>query len=455
MSNPIVRLFRIEIKNFKNIKYGELNFSDKDNNGGTILGIYGQNGSGKTAVVDVMSFLKKIVSGQPLPDDTNNYINFSEKEAEITYTFTIENTENYNSNYQLKYSVVFQRREKGAYISKEVVNLKKDSESSIILGSYDSNTNDTIISPQVRQAELLKNNKKKNYIGLEIAKNNSLRDNISFMFSDEVIRIYNDNESHPDFSAMLDIIRDYVRYNLYVIPNDHSATISLDYMQLAFRNQCEDHLRGGNYLVELLGVSHVTENDLEMVTSIINHLNIVLSSIIPNLKVTTIDLGTEISLDKKVIHRIEFLSKKGDVIIPLKYESEGIKKIISILSALISMFNNPSVCVVIDELDSGIYEYLLGELLEVIENGAKGQLIFTSHNLRVLEKIKKDSIVFTTTNPKNRFVKLSYIKSNNNLRDVYLRGIDLGGLKEELYEETDSYKMAFAFRKAGDCIGQK
>ena len=36
----------------------------------------------------------------------------------------------------------------------------------------------------------------------------------------------------------------------------------------------------------------------------------------------------------------------------------------------------------IDELDSGIYEYLLGECLEVMQDKAKGQLIFTSHNLR-------------------------------------------------------------------------
>ena len=55
-----------------------------------------------------------------------------------------------------------------------------------------------------------------------------------------------------------------------------------------------------------------------------------------------------------------------------------------------------------DELDAGISEVLLGTLLHTIEETGKGQLIFTSHNLRPLEVLSKDNIVFTTTNPSNR-----------------------------------------------------
>ncbi len=69
----------------------------------------------------------------------------------------------------------------------------------------------------------------------------------------------------------------------------------------------------------------------------------------------------------------------------------------------------------IDELDAGVFEYMLGELLDIFAKSAKGQLIFTSHNLR----------------------------------DVYLRGITLGGQAEVIYEERDSMKIARAFRKAG------
>ena len=46
----------------------------------------------------------------------------------------------------------------------------------------------------------------------------------------------------------------------------------------------------------------------------------------------------------------------------------------------------------------------------------------------------------------------SYVKQNNNLRDMYLRSILLGGQKEELYEETDTNQIARAFRRAGKAV---
>ena len=48
-------------------------------------------------------------------------------------------------------------------------------------------------------------------------------------------------------------------------------------------------------------------------------------------------------------------------------ESEGIIKIVSILNVLIQAFGNSSICLVIDELDAGIFEYMLGELLDIFK----------------------------------------------------------------------------------------
>ena len=79
----------------------------------------------------------------------------------------------------------------------------------------------------------------------------------------------------------------------------------------------------------------------------------------------------------------------------------------------------------IDELDSGIYEYLLGECLEVMQDKAKGQLIFTSHNLRPLEILENDALLYTTVNPENCYIKSTYIKNTQNTRLSYLRTIKL------------------------------
>lgn len=63
-----------------------------------------------------------------------------------------------------------------------------------------------------------------------------------------------------------------------------------------------------------------------------------------------------------------------------------------------------------DELDSGVFGYLLDELLGVLQGRAKGQLIFTSHNLRALEKLDSQNIVCSTANPENRFIRMSGIE---------------------------------------------
>ena len=61
MENHVVRLARLEINNIKNVVRGVIDLERKNSEEkrtGSILGIYGQNGSGKTVVVDCMVLLK-------------------------------------------------------------------------------------------------------------------------------------------------------------------------------------------------------------------------------------------------------------------------------------------------------------------------------------------------------------------------------------------------------------
>ena len=130
-----------------------------------------------------------------------------------------------------------------------------------------------------------------------------------------------------------------------------------------------------------------------------------------------------------------------------------IKKIISILQLLIVVYNQSSITVAVDELDAGVFEYLLGELLRIISEKGKGQLIFTSHNLRPLETMDKGFIAFTTVNPSNRYIRFNNVKENNNLRDFYYRDIMLGEQNEMVYEPTNNAEISFAFREAGEVVG--
>ena len=71
MKNVVVRLQEIIMNNFKNVEYGKVslqsyvNFNKNINmNLNDILGIYGQNRSGKTALVDALEILKLLLSGE-------------------------------------------------------------------------------------------------------------------------------------------------------------------------------------------------------------------------------------------------------------------------------------------------------------------------------------------------------------------------------------------------------
>ena len=180
----------------------------------------------------------------------------------------------------------------------------------------------------------------------------------------------------------------------------------------------------------------------------IKEMNTVLNAIVPHLELGVYATGEELTDEGKKGYSVEIVSLKNGKAIPLRYESEGIIKIISITNVLLCVYNNPSVCLIIDEFDASVFEYLLGEIISVFSKGAKGQMIFTSHNLRILEMIDKDSVIFSTSNPDNRYIRMTNIKNTNNLRDVYIRSILLGGTKENIYEETDSQEIGMALRRA-------
>lgn len=439
----IIKIKKIKVQNLRNVRHGEmvLTVDFETFLKANVVGLYGQNGSGKTTIVDAFGLLKALISGWiaeiKLPSQEKKLIMAGEDTASIEFDFLVENQ---FGTFFLNYYVELQADENRLYTTVERLAYReneKGKRSKILINVTEEDI-------QLRKASLSDMNEKTR-IQLLVTHQLSKKQYMSFVFHKDLKPLLQDKLSALEMQLLHNVAIDF-NQDLHVVNNQNIVPL-FEERSMPFSIHLEK--TRGSIPYNLKGPALLPEDTFYVLCEVIEQSNQVLSAIIPGLSIK-IHVLTKQTMDngEKGI-RFEFLSQRGERELPLRTESEGILKIISVLSVLIAVYNNPNACVVIDELDSGVFEYLLGELLTVIDEGGKGQLIFTSHNLRVLEVLAIKNLWFTTTNEDRRYIQLKGIKEVNNARDVYLRAIQLGGQDEEVYKETKTFKIKRAFRKAG------
>ncbi len=473
MQDTVVRLASVTIRNFKNVTYGTLSFeNNRRDYKASILGLYGQNGSGKTALIDAIEFLQNALCGRPVAPKFADFINVDSDKAELSYEFDVQVSQ---GRYRVSYDVSLRKTEDtSAYNTEHAANdeiryrtlVYNEVIKTLIFSAngkdrigklIDTNT-DEILLPRPK-LNLLVGKKRETKTNLLVAKKLAEASSRSFVFSSELMNAIRDQVKNTEdrelilYSALLEALVKFGNRELFVVNTTTSGLISLNAQPLMFKYEDKNIGAIGTVMLPLETPVVIPQKMLGVVDKIIQNMNIVLRQIIPGLSISIKDLGTQILDGDQMGIRIQLMSRKNSKEIALKYESEGIKKIVSILQLLIVVYNQSSITVAVDELDAGVFEYLLGELLRIISEKGKGQLIFTSHNLRPLETLDKGFIAFTTVNPKNRYIRFNNVKENNNLRDFYYRDIMLGEQNEMIYEPTNNAEISFAFREAGEAIG--
>lgn len=439
----IIKIKKINIQNLRNVRQGELILAVSFETflQANVVGLYGQNGSGKTTIVDAFSLLKTLLSGWlaevKLPSQEKRLLLAGEQTASIDVEFLVENQ---FGTFFVNYYVELQEDQHRLYTTLERLTYRENTKgkrSKTLVAVTEKDV-------QIRQSKL-NDLSEQVRIQLLVIQQLARKQYMSFLFHKDVKPLLQERLSEQEMQLLQNIAVDFSR-DLHVVSNQNIAPLFEERIM-----PFSIHLEKTRGLIpyDLNGPALLPEDAFYALCEVIEQSNQVLSAIIPGLTIK-INIITKQTMDNgEQGIRFEFLSQRGERELPLRTESEGILKIISILSVLIAVYNNPNACVVIDELDSGVFEYLLGELLTVIDEDGKGQLIFTSHNLRVLEVLAIKNLWFTTTNEYHRYMQLKGIKEVNNARDVYLRAIQLGGQDEEIYKETKTYKIKRAFRKAG------
>lgn len=382
-----VRILKIEIEHFKNVTYGAIEFPTNQflkkggiKAGNDVLGIYGQNGSGKTALVEALLVWRLWMQKKTIPENLKGLL---KEETILRLTFLVQVAE---QSFQVEQEVG--------------MNQTSEAKQRLMYRSFDQQ----------------KWSRK---------------------------RIIKSGRKEPD-EKLFSILKQYAATGLWIVTTTQLGFVNLNIGSSIDFTYDEEH----DMLCEEQRISLFEENtfantEMPKIRRMVQQLNIVMQAVLPDFRI--------LLEEKEEVERCHFtlLAERAGNRFLLKNESGGLKRILSILTILIAGYNSPSLCIVIDEVDAGVFEFLLGELLELMRDGAKGQFLFTSHNLRALEVLGREHIIFSTANPDNRYIQFSKLKKNGNLRDEYLRSLLLGGQKESVYDEVLSYELGYAFRKAG------
>ena len=478
---PTIRITEITLKNFKSIKQGRIVFNcgRKFIPYGTqsdILGIYGQNGSGKTSLVEAMSILKHVMAGSSVPQEYADCIDVEAEYASLVFGFELQypsNNGSYPTNndvrkviYSFKISKIEKENDDAASTYSDDGAIKEfipTATHRVIIFDEILKMSGTICGQKTQLKPFCDTSKEKSYfepstkakllIGaldedkrVQLGVNRSLarERSQSFIFMGEMMKLYNKFSNYSIYFQTILELRIWARYYLYVVDSKSTGLVRLNLMLPVF---FDDRIQ----LVPVDRRFACSENSYKNMKECFDSISIVLAQIVPGLKVETMDHGQTLLKGGEPGRIVELVAKRNNVTIPLRCESDGVRKLISTLNLLIMVYNQQSTTVAYDEFDSGVFEYLLGEILQVIQSSGKGQFIFTSHNMRPLEVLSKDYIWFTTTDPNNRYIRLSRLGETNNLRKVYYREIAVHENYDNLYNETKQSMIVAAMRKAERC----
>lgn len=429
----------IKAKNFKSLKNIEFNLNRTKLETNKFIAIYGENGSGKTNLVELFKFLQQLTISR-LIDVTLNmlpkeFFDLKEKmidntpiemkpiwqlslnleeyrminedaDTEIEYGFKIDNKEGF---YSIKFNTEIVEEKLYFFVNKQK-------------GYY--------FKLSKNEKELNKN------IFMNEKYNEELKDNIEKYwgkYSFLSLLLFEGKEKNKEY------INNNISIKLIEIINKVlGMTIHVNKWYLKFM---PDNYMKQNILVDLKsGV--VSKNKINEIKKYENVLNIFFTQAYADIKSVKYSIEEK---DDKIRYKLYFNKMIGGNLksIPIELESEGTKKIIEEFDTLIGAIMGETV--IIDEIDNGIHDLLMKNIILSIKDEITGQLIITTHNTLLLEILPKECIYILSTDyegNKNINSIKEYgitIQKNHNARDLYFKGM-FGGIPTTSFVDFEEIK---------------
>ena len=325
MYRNVVRLESIEIRNFKNVKYGALNFENtRKPYSASILGLYGQNGSGKTALIDALSLLKYLLTGQQVPSKFADCIHVDAQEASFCFRF----------------KVVCQTDSTTEYIAAYECSIRKDSDESVAnmdqASKYKVTVFHEVLSASFKNAEqksrfsplidtrtekvflpiskfrLLAGENRSVETDLLVAKKLAAATARSFIFSRELVTMIRSQCKEKQYLNLYNALVNYGNLELFIIDTANSGLISINALPLSFSYKEKGHISAGSIMIQLNGVSIIPEQAVDVVRKVILSMNLVLKELVPGLTIDVKELGTQLQENGIKAYNIQLISLKNN-----------------------------------------------------------------------------------------------------------------------------------------------
>jgi len=423
----IMKITAIELNNFRSIRHLFMNLSSSNaKNIKRIVAIYGENGAGKSTIID--SFKNLCLSIRTL-DNLGKFIKFRDtiigqnKDSTIDPSIILEHSKdrlftnihdvfnnchtiNTEENTIIKYSFYLNGKQ----------------------GYYQLTFSESNELLEERMYHVLNKNRG---VLFDIKKNKNPLLNAGIIkdrnLKKEIINMIN---KYWGQHTLLAIISNEIKnYNSEFIKSNIKINI-LDFIDSIAKTSFYQHsvsseiigssqrIQGSN--IERGEIPLSWEPHLDMIETILN--TFIPSSYSDVLKVFYKKNKNAKSIEYELIFKKRIGGEAVDI--SVKLESGGTRRLLKILPLLIDAIRGH--IVIIDEIDNGIHDLLMYQILKSISETIEGQLIFTTHNTQLMNSINSSNVFILNTdrNGQKEIYALDEfgVRSTNNISKMYLEG---------------------------------
>lgn len=396
-------MLSFKVNGVKNIEKDiEINFYNKTLKrfspcGSNIKGIFGPNGIGKTSIIKGMDILRKIsLNDNYLTNDFN-----------LIILDKIINKKIEKASLEIEFLVIDDKKKKSRYLHSITIAITSPKEIKILFENIkkkDPNT-DQVVGEILIENGIIKNDSLhkddlKSEI-VDITKNLLEKRSIVNIVKPSVLK-----------SIDLEKIRYFYR-KLHIKIDREDSHLGYALMDNPLKDDIPFNDSIGNY--DMI----ISKNNLPIFEDYLRRMTEFLKIFKPNLR--------NIEYEKKEgkeEYYINILFIYDDYKVNYEFESMGIKNLFSLFTYFRALSEDE--VVVIDEIDTSIHDIYLNKLIEFFAVNGKGQLVFTAHNITLLQTLKKykHSIDFINENME----VISWIKNGNSspfksYKDGYIKGL--------------------------------